>query len=89
MEAWLRNLAEWLKRHPRTFAIGSVIVLIPAGLATLEGIWSLFSDEPLFPYIAERFPWWAFIIFGFIFVFCIVLIVKVYSLIKKPPHIEI
>jgi hypothetical protein len=54
------------------------------GLATFQGIWNLFTNEPFIPYIAERLPYWAQIvspiIFGSIFIASIIFVVKVHQL---------
>ena len=33
-------------------------MIIAGGLATLQGVWNLFSNEPLFPYITSKVPIW-------------------------------
>jgi uncharacterized membrane protein (DUF106 family) len=77
-------MQEWARRHSRLYTIGGALVIITTGLATLQGIWNLFSNEPLFPYISARLPHWVQIIspiiFGSIFIACTVLVVKVYRL---------
>lgn len=56
-------------------------MLIGCALATIQGIWNLFSNEPLFPYVAKTVPLWPrvilFLIFCGITIFGIVLLVKV------------
>jgi len=77
-------MQEWARRHPRVYTIGATLVIIASGLATFQGIWNLFSNEPFFPYILARLPHWVQIvlpiIFGSIFIACIVFMVKVYHL---------
>ncbi len=76
---------KWLKGHPRLYAIGGVLVVIGGGLATIEGVWSLFSPDPLFPFIYNKvsqfLPTWPrYLLIGFwllVVVFGIVLLVQV------------
>jgi hypothetical protein len=63
-------MQKWAERHPRLSAIGGIIMLIAGGLATLQGIWNLFSNEPLFPYIANNIPFWPRVVL--LVVFCII-----------------
>lgn len=83
-------MGEWLKKHPRLSAIGGVAMLIAGGLATIQGIWNLFSNEPLFPYIAKTIPLWPRIILLIIFcgitVFGIVLVIRIFQRTGKTIH---
>jgi uncharacterized membrane protein len=75
-------MEEWLKRHRLLSAIGGVVGMIIATLAAIDVIWSLFSDDPLLPYISAKAPQWVQIFLAILFVaiciFCIVIVVKVY-----------
>ncbi len=78
---------EWLKKHPRLYAIGGGLMVIGGGLATIEGIWSLFNNEPLFGYIAIKIPLWPRILLLLIFIAIailgIVLIIKIFQRTRK------
>jgi hypothetical protein len=80
---------EWSSRYPRLTAIGGVLVFIATALATIQGIWNLFSNEPLFPYISDNIPLWPRILLLCIFIgiaiFCVVLIIVVFRYIRKIP----
>ena len=55
-------------------------MLIAAGLASLQGIWNLFTNEPLFPYIAKSVPLWPRVIL--LAVFCIIAILGIVVVIR-------
>lgn len=77
---------EWPKRHPRLYAIGGVLVIIGSGLVTIAGVWSLFSPEPLIPFILTKLiptlPLWsrylAILFFGLLTAFGVILLVAIF-----------
>jgi hypothetical protein len=77
----------WSKRHPKLSAIGGVIMLIGGGLATIQGIWNLFSNQSLFPYIAANVSLWPKVLLSVIFsaiaIFGIVLVIIIFRRTSK------
>lgn len=80
-------MLDWSKRHPRLSAIVGIIMSVVAGLATLQGIWNLFSNEPLFTYISANIPLWPrillFVLFCTIATLGIVLVVGIFRRTNK------
>jgi low affinity Fe/Cu permease len=82
-------MEQWLKRHLLLLsAIGGSVGIIVFALAAALVIWGLVNNESLFPYIV-KFPQVVQVILAIIFValciFGIVLVAKVYRIIKKSP----
>ena len=62
-------------------------MLVTGGLATLQGIWNLFSNEPLFPYIAKNIPIWPrvvlLVLFCAVTLFGIIFTIKIFQQTSK------
>ena len=62
-------------------------MVIGGAFATIEGIWSLFNNEPLFDYIAIKIPLWPRILLLLIFIAIailgLVLIIKIFQRTRK------
>jgi cytochrome b561 len=82
-------MEEWLKRHLLLLAaIGGSVGIIVCALAAVLAIWGLVNNEPLLPYVVKS-PQVVQVILAIIFValciFGIVIVAKVYRIIKKSP----
>lgn len=73
---------KWLENHPRLSAVVAMTMLVAGGLATIQANWNLFSNEPLFPYLAQTVPLWPrivlMVVFACLIMFGIILLVKVF-----------
>lgn len=73
---------KWLDSHRRLSAIVGFTMLVAGGLATIQGIWNLGTNEPLFPYVAKNIPAWPriamLIVFILIVIVGFILVVKIF-----------